>query len=447
MFQGDIAASVVDLHFTADYPRLALVRQHFNAPVLEDIHAAVANETLKLGLHQRIRPGMSVAITAGSRGIFQIHRVIKAVADEVKRIGGVPYVVPAMGSHGGATAAGQIEMLESLGVTEESVGVPIRSSMDTVVLGRLPNGIEVNMDRNAFDADGVIVVNRVKPHTDFKGEIESGLAKMCAIGLGKYQGANAIHSLGSKDGLRESLAPVARLMIDRTGDKFLGGFAILENAYDQTAFIVGVPTVDIGGDGEKALQVQAKSLMASLPFDQIDVLIVDELGKNISGTGMDTNIIGRMMIHGEPEFRRPDVTSLVLLDITEESHGNGSGIGLADVTTTRLYQKLDFRATYINGITSGLGGVQRIKLPAVVPTDADAVAVGLRACARPDHRQTRLVRIKNTLDVRDILVSEALIPEAQHNSQLQILGELQPMAFDQNGTISLFPGHHGHQVR
>lgn len=433
-----LTRSIGDLHFSADYPRVALVRQYFDAPVLEDVESSVAQELKKLGIDGRIRPGMRVALTAGSRGIFQMARILRAVASEVKRYGGSPFVVPAMGSHGGATAEGQIEMLESLGVTEGTVGAPIHSSMVTVVVGTLPNGVKVFMDRNAYEADGVIPVNRVKPHTDFKGEIESGLAKICAIGLGKYDGANAIHSLGSV-GLRECIPPVARMMIENTGDKFLGGLAVLENAYDQTAYVVGVPAAEIGGRQERELQARAKALMASLPFDQIDVLVVDELGKNISGTGMDTNIIGRMMIHGEAEFPCPDVTSLVLLGMTEASHGNGSGIGLADVTTLRLFGQLDFRATYINGITSGLGGVQRIKLPAVVPTDADAVAVGLRACAKPDSASARLVRIKNTLDIRDIVVSESLLQEASANPKLQVISDLEPMRFESDGSIAGFP--------
>jgi hypothetical protein len=439
MAYQDIAHAVADLHFSASYPRVAVVRQHFDAPVLENVEASVSQEMKKLGMHLRIKPGMRVALTAGSRGINQIPRILKAVADEVRRMGGEPFIVPAMGSHGRATAEGQIEMLESLGITEQSVGVPIKSSMATVALGTLPNGLDVHMDKNAFEADAVIPINRVKPHTDFKGEIESGLSKMLAIGLGKYQGATSIHTLGSDAGLRTSLAPAARMMIEQTGDKFLGGIAIIENAYDQTAYIIGLPASEIGGEGEKALQRTSKELMPSLPFDQMDVVVVDECGKNISGAGMDPNVTGRMYVQGEPEFERPKISSLVLLDITEASHGNGSGVGFADVTTLRMLDKLDFKATYINGITAGQSGVQRIKLPAVVPTDADAIAVGLRACAVLDTAQARLVRIKNTLDIRDIMISESLLPEAKANPRLEVRGLLQPMTFDSEGTISPFP--------
>jgi hypothetical protein len=292
------------------------------------------------------------------------------------------------------------------------------------------------MDRNAYEADAIIPVNRVKPHTDFKGEVESGLAKICAIGLGKRSGAERIHAFGTK-GLRTLLAPVAQLMIEKTG-KFLCGIAVLENAYERTARIEAVLPDQIGGEREKELQVEAKCLMASLPFDQIDVLIVDEMGKNISGTGMDTNILGRMMIHGEPEFERPDVTTLVVLDITEASHGNAAGIGLADVTTQRLASKMDVEATYINGITSGVGGVQRVKMPSVLPTDRAAIAVALRSCARPDPQNARLVRIKNTLELSELWVSEGFLAEARSHERLTVDGVPAPMAFDLDGTAWAF---------
>jgi len=426
-----VAEGIQTLRIETSFPRVVKAHQRFETPALEDIEGAVRSELERLGVPGRIRPQMRVALTGGSRGIYQIARILAAVAAEVRRAGAEPFVVPAMGSHGGATAEGQVGMLESLGMTEQALGCPIRSSMDTVVLGRLPSGLDVHIDRNAYEADAIIPVNRVKPHTDFKGEIESGLAKICAIGLGKRSGAEQIHARGTK-GLRTLLAPAAQYMVQQTG-KFLCGVAILENAYERTARIEAVPADQIGGPREVELQREAKGLMASLPFDQIDVLIVDEMGKNVSGTGMDTNILGRMMIHGEPEFTCPDVTALVVLDLTEASHGNAVGIGLADVTTQRLASKVDLEATYINGITSGVGGVQRAKMPSVLPTDRAAIAVALRACARPDPQNARLVRIKNTLELSELWISESLLSEARAHARLTVDGVPRSMAFGPDG--------------
>ncbi|MCL5946810.1 MAG: nickel-dependent lactate racemase [Chloroflexi bacterium] len=428
-----IAEGIQHLTVETPLPRVIKVHQHFDAPQLEDVEGAIHRELTRLGVLSRLTPGMRVALTAGSRGISDIARVLRAVAAEVTRAGGRPFVIPAMGSHGGSTAKGQEELLASLGITEESAGCPIHSSMETVILGHLPNGLAVHMDRHAYEADAIIPINRVKPHTDFKGDIESGLAKICAIGLGKRDGAEAIHSFGTK-GLRTLLAPVAQYMVQHS-EKFLCGLAVLENAYDRTARVEAIPASEIGGQRERELLNEARSLMASLPFERIDLLIVDEIGKNISGTGMDTNIVGRMFIHGEPEFTHPDITCLVILDLTDASHGNGAGIGLADITTARLARKLDLTATYINGITSGIGGVQRIKLPTIMPTDQAAIGFGLRACGRPDTQNVRAVRIKNTLELSDLWISEALLPEAQAHSRLTVTGSLQAMSFGSKGEI------------
>lgn len=420
---------IAELHCEAPLPRMARVRQHFDAPVVNDVEAAVAAQLAVL--EEKIKPGMRVGITAGSRGVAGIARILRAAGAAVRRFGGEPFILPAMGSHGGATAEGQAEVLAGYGVTLETTGMRVVSSMDVEKIGRLGDeqdrGPDVFMSRTAIEADGLIICNRVKAHTDFRGPIESGLAKITAIGLGKHQGAKTIHSFGTR-GLAHWLPPAARLMVRSAN--VLCGLAILENAYDQTARIVTVPPEAIGGAGEAALLEEAKGLMASLPFDDVDVLIVDEMGKNISGTGMDTNIIGRMMICGVPEFSRPTIRIIVVLDLTEESHGNGAGIGLADVLTLRAARKLDLRSTYINGLTSGIGGVQRVKLPMLLPSDVDAICAGLLTCGRAEAAHARVVRIKNTLEIGDFFVSESLLSEARAHPRLEVLCDPEPLRFD-----------------
>jgi hypothetical protein len=426
---------VTDLRCEAPLPRMVRVRQRFDAPVLADIAGATREQVR--GLVAGVRPGMRIGITAGSRGVANIATVLRAAGEAVRERGGEPFVLPAMGSHGGATAEGQTDVLRGYGVTEETTGMPVLSSMDVRQIGQLGTaddpGPAVFLSETALAADGLIVCNRVKAHTDFRGEIESGLAKITAIGMGKHQGAKTIHSFGTR-GLAHWLPQAARLIVQTA--PVLGGLAVLENAYDQTARVVAVPAAAIGGEGEAALLAEAKGLMASLPFDDIDVLVVDEIGKNVSGTGMDTNIIGRMMIRGVTEFGRPDVRIVVVLDLTEESHGNGSGIGLADVLTLRAARKLDLRATYINGLTSGIGGVQRVKLPMFVPSDVDAICAGILCCGQGDPQRVRLVRIKNTLEIGELEVSESLLPAVHAHPRLEVLGAPAPLALDAEGNLA-----------
>lgn len=426
---------VKDLRCEAPLPRMVRVCQHFDAPRLDDIEGAVA-EQLRM-LEGKIRPGMRVGITAGSRGIANMARILKAAGEVVRRAGGRPFIIPAMGSHGGATAEGQAELLAGYGITEETTGMPIVSSMEVRQIGTLGDardpGPAVYASVTALEADGLIICNRVKPHTDFRAPIESGLAKITAIGLGKHQGAKTIHSFGTR-GLAHWLPLVAKRIVQEM--HVLCGLAILENAYDQTARIVAVPPEAIGGEGEARLLEEARALMASLPFDEIDVLVIDEIGKNVSGTGMDTNIVGRMMIRGVPEFERPNVRIIVVLDLTDESHGNGAGIGLADVLTRRVVEKLDLRATYINGLTSGIGGVQRIKLPLFLPSDVDAICAGILTCGRGDPQNARVVRIKNTLELGELLISESLLEEARRHPRLEVVSEPARLEFDAEGNLA-----------
>lgn len=422
--------AVRELGYAAPFPRLLRVRQIFDTPQIRDVARATA--AALEALRERISPGMTVAITAGSRGIHDKPTVVRAAGEWLRTAGAEPFVVPAMGSHGGATAEGQLVMLAELGMTEESLGMPIRATMDTVDLGRVPGGPTAHLDRNAAAADAILVINRVKAHTDFKGDVESGLAKITAIGLGKQRGAEGIHLYGPAN-LGTWIPQVARRIID-TG-KILGGIAIVENAYDRAAKIEFVEPHDIGGAGEMRLLQEAKSLMPTLPFDRVDVAVIDVMGKNKSGSGMDTNVIGRMMIRGSAEFDRPHITNIAVLDVSDESHGNAIGLGLADFIPFRILEKIDLRSTYINAMTSGLGGPQRAQIPIAMPTDRDAVAAAILTCGRADLERARIVRLRDTLDLEELLVSESLWDEVEGDPRLEIVGDPTAMAFDDEGRI------------
>ncbi len=393
-----------------------------------DIPARVRAELAAL----RLAPGSRVAITAGSRGIANIAAIVRACGEAVRAAGGDPFVTPAMGSHGGATADGQTDVLAGYGVTEATVGMPVVSSMEVRQIGTLDGEMPVYMSAVALDADRILLVNRVKAHTDFRGPVESGLAKIAAIGLGKQRGAQTIHSYGTR-GLAELMPRAARCMIESTG-KFLGGLAILENALDETASVHWVEADGVAGPPEKELLRRGKALMAGLPFDQIDVLVVDEMGKNISGCGMDTNVIGRMFVPGVPEFERPRITAIVVLDLTEPSHGNACGVGLADFTTERLVSSIDWQATYMNGYTSGLGGLLRNRLPNVLADDREAIAAAIRMCGKPDPATARVVRIKNTLMASYVELSASMRDEAE-SAKVEVTGQPQRMAFDAQGRL------------
>jgi len=412
-----------------DFPKMVKIRQKFRAPVIKDVKGEVSKQIKNSRLKERIKPKDKVAITAGSRGIRHIAEIITTVVKEVKDLKGDPFIVPSMGSHGGATAEGQIAVLKSYGITEDSVGAPILSSMEVVKVGEIKGDVPVFMDKIAFNSDAIIVVNRVKPHTSFRGPVESGLMKMLAIGLGNHAGASLVHSFGSR-GLREMVPAAARVMLKKA--KVALGIAILENAYDETAKIVAVEPEDFE-KVEPGLLEEARQLMPHLPFDEIDLLIVDEIGKNISGTGMDTNIIGRLMIRGEKEFEKPQIDKIVVLDVTPESHGNAIGVGLADITVKRLVDKIDYHATYTNVLTSGF--LNRANIPPTFQTDKEAIATALRTFKRIKPQRARVVRIKNTLHLERVYISEALLEEAKEREDIEILGELEEMAFDSEGNL------------
>ncbi len=418
--------------FRLDVPLPAMhrARQRFDAPVVEDLEGEVARQVRRFA--HRIGPGMRVGVTAGSRGVANIARLVKAAGDEVRALGGQPFIVPAMGSHGGATAEGQIGMLAELGITEASTGLEIISSMEVREIGQLDNGLPVYFSVTALAADGMILLNRIKPHTDFNGPIESGLAKICSIGLGKQRGAETIHSYGVP-GLARWMPAAARLIVERANILF--GLAVVENAYDQTAIVEAVPPAGIAGPDEERLQAESKRLMASLPFDDLDVLVVDEMGKETSGCGMDTNVIGRMMIRGAEEFERPRIANIAVLDLTEASHGNAAGLGVADFTTQRLIEKVDFAAFYINCLTAGIGGIQRGQVPLVLPTDRAAVGAAIRACGQPDPTRVTLLHIKNTLQIGEIELSASLLDEARGLPHLDVDPDGQPLGFAEDGRV------------
>jgi hypothetical protein len=342
-----------------------------------------------------------------------------------------PYVVPAMGSHGGATAEGQKEMLAQLGVTEASAGVEIRATMEVKQIGQLADGPPLYQGLDSAAADHTILVSRIKPHTDFRSHLESGPSKMCVIGLGKQHGAALMHAGGGAN-FQRYLEPAARIYSENTN--FRGALCPLENAYDETAQIAGLTAADVGCDPEVRLLEKAKKLMASLPFPEIDVLVVRALGKNISGTGMDTNIISRLLIPRQPEaFGNVDVAVITILDLTEETHGNAAGMGLANVTTARVANKIDWVATYTNCITSGIFGMYRVALPITLPDDARALQVSVRGCARP-WDDARMVMIRDTLTLDKLWVSPNLRKAVEDHPRLNVVGEV-PLKFDAQGVM------------
>ncbi|HEY7420057.1 MAG TPA: lactate racemase domain-containing protein, partial [Ktedonobacteraceae bacterium] len=387
---------------TVPMPDLALLRQRFPRPRVKDVSVEVSMSLERANVSQRLRPGARIAIAVGSRGIADIAPIARAVVGFVHQHGADPFIVPAMGSHGGATPEGQHSVLHSLGVTEEYTGAPIVSSSEVDELGTLPNGMPVYIDRNARGADGIIVVNRIKPHTDYKAAIESGISKMIAIGLGKQKGAMTVHSWGV-EGLVKNVPEAAKFVVSHVN--VLCGLAILENAYDEVAEIVALPPEDIGNEPEQRLLERAQDMMPRLPWDTLDVLVVDKLGKNISGAGMDPNIIGRMRCAPEQKPTAAQITNISVHDLTDESHGNAIGIGLADFTTARLIDKLDVQPLYINGLTAGVISMNALKIPIMLSTDRDAIAAAIRTSGQPDFTKVRLARVESTLQLGYVLTS------------------------------------------
>jgi len=411
-------------------PRMVRVKQRFEGPRVHDIPRAVRETIASLHLAERVKPGQRVAITAGSRGIANIDQITKAVVGELKALGLQPFIVPTMGSHGEATSEGQLKVLEHYGIIEATMGCPITSSMEVVQIGEV-KGIPVLCDKNAWGADHIAVVARIKTHTDFDAEIESGLFKMMAIGLGKQRGAEHYHRAGHHYSYAEVFPLVGNTVLE-TGH-ILFGLGIVENGYDETAKVRAMLPKDFE-EGEKALLREAKVWMARLPFDALDLLIVDEMGKNISGAGMDTNVVGRPFV--QKVLDRPKVRRLFVRDLTPESGGNAVGVGMADLTTRRLVNKINYKALYMNAITSGVP--EGAKVPMAFETDREAIQVALKMIGLTPPEQARIVRIKNTLQLTEMDVSEALLSEIGAHERLSVATEPAVLVFDDKGNLPTF---------
>jgi hypothetical protein len=417
-------------------PQIARVRQNCSQPQVHDVPRAVSEAIRSSRITSRVKPGGSIALTVGSRGIAGINRIARAAVDTLKGLGFHPFVVAAMGSHGGGTAQGQRAMLAEFGVTQESIGCPIRSEMDTTILGTNSFGLPIHFDKNAFEADGIVLLNRIKPHTSFTGRYESGLLKMLTIGLGKHQGAEQVHKLGLP-GLLKLLPEVGAYLLGKT--PVVLGVALLENAEEKTARVVGVEPEDLL-EVEPRLLDETRTLMARLPFDQIDILIVGELGKNYSGTGLDPNVIGRQRVETMPDLPRPIVTRLAVLDLSVETRGNANGIGLADLTTDRLVAAIDPRPMRVNCFTSNF--LTRARVPLSLPTDRDLFTACLDTCWRIDPAEARMVLIPNTLELVHLWVTQPLADEVEANPDLVFESDFQPIPFALDGTLdqeALFP--------
>lgn len=408
-------------------PDMALIRQSFDSECIADIPAAVFSEMERIGIPDKVQKGQSVAITAGSRGIANMDVVLRAIVASLARLDAEPFIFPAMGSHGGATATGQKDLLAGYGITEETMGCPIISEMEADEIGESSDRLPVFLDRSAHLSDHIIVVNRVKPHTKFEGPIESGLMKMMAIGMGKHLGAKLYHQASVPLGMNRVIETIGLEVMDKA--PVLCGIGLVENGYDDTAIVRAVLPDNLVEEEEKLL-IEARGRMARIPFPDIDLLIIDEMGKNISGTGMDTNVTGvnRDILgtfSSEPRTRR-----LFVRDLTPESEGNALGVGFADFTTTRLVDKIDRKKTYINCLT----GISPEKgaIPIYYDTDRECVDAAIHTLGMVSTEELRIVHIKNTLSLEKLSVSKALLPQIQENSSIEIVGSWQPLQFDGN---------------
>jgi hypothetical protein len=408
------------------YPRMVRVRQPASAPALPDVRAAVQAALDAIAVGTIVRPGATVAITAGSRGIANFAAVLRTIAGVLATLGARPFLVPAMGSHGGATADGQRDLLATLGVTEASIGVPIRSSMETILLGTTPEGIPIHLDRHAASADHVVLVNRVKPHTTFTAAVESGLLKIATIGLGKQTGAAVYHRAIIDHSFERVVDSASHLLCTRIPVAF--GVALVENSSEQTAHVEAVPPDRLRAREASLLEL-ARGLMARLPVEHADLLIVDEMGKNVSGAGMDTNVIGR-----KPGATTPRVRRIFVRELTADTHGNAYGIGFADFTTTRLVRAVDYRVTSINAIAAA--HPEAAMIPMHFDSDREAIDVALATAGLRAPADARVIRIRNTLRMRDIEVSAAVAAELRARGDVEVDTDADDMTFDARGDLA-----------
>ena len=422
-------------------PRLLLVNQNFPDRAIRDIPSTVRKELATAPFAARLKPGARVAIGVGSRGITNIATIVRSAVDYWKSQGMLPFIFPAMGSHGAATAEGQADVLAHYGIIEETMGCPIISSLEVVPVGATPEGIKTFMDRNAYQSDGVMLVGRVKWHTDFAGKIESGLFKMMAIGLGKFAGAQHYHTYAYKMGLERVIRSIGRQVL--ASGKILGGLAILEDAYHNTAQLTAVPVESMEQREEELLSL-AKSWMGKIPMD-LDILILDEIGKNISGAGMDTKVVNRG-VHGQynPWPDAPTIERVFIRDLSSLSYGNGVGLGMGDVISDRLLNKIDWNPTRINSLTASTPAA--IRIPVHFPTDRECLERIAPTVGKLNLSEVTIGWIRNSLELGTIALSENLLPQIKNNPMLEIVGPAEEFAFDSAGNLAGLPTEVGKPV-
>jgi len=415
----------------ANWPEFAMVKQQFPRPRVENVEKEIFKQFQHLNLQKKMGKGAKIAVAVGSRGIKDIEKTVSAVIKYLKRIGAEPFIVPAMGSHGGACEQGQMNILAGFGITPEKMGVYFDPDMSVDKIAATFRGLPVYFSRAALKADGIVLINRIKLHTNFRGKYESGLLKMLAVGLGKHKGALTLHSLGFEN-MGQNIIDVGSLLLKKINVLF--GVAIVENAYDETAKIVIVP-------GEKILDIEpdilqyAKSLMARIPFKRIDVLVIREMGKNISGDGIDTNVIGRYSSQLIPDYNMvPEINSIAVLDLTEHSYGCAIGIGYADVVARRLVDKIDYEATYTNAITAT--APISCKIPIIMKNDRLALETALKLSRIRYVEKAKIVIIKNTLELGEMYASQELIEETKDLPEITIISALQKIKFDEEGNLA-----------
>jgi len=407
------------------FPVMYRVRQRQDATPVENAAEAVGRELARCKLEDKLRAGQTAAVAVGARGIHDLAAIVSAAIRHLKDLGLKPFIITAMGSHGGATAEGQAEVLRELGITESAVGAPVVSNMDAVSLGWLESGAEVYFARDALEADHLVVINRVKPHTVVRGDVESGLCKMLAVGCGKQKGASNMH----KYGLAASIIPAARMILEQA--PVLCGLAVVENASGSTHTIKAALPHEFA-DVDRALLREAKRLLPRIPLDDLDILVVDEMGKNISGAGIEPNVVGFCRRGGGP--RKPDYRTLIVLDITPQSHGNAMAIGMVDLTTRQVIDKIDLQATYTNALTSGI--LSGARLPIALENDRAVLAAALSQVLEPDR--VRMVRIVNTLSLGTFWATEALLPELREQEGIVVDDTPLALEFDGEGRLLAF---------
>jgi hypothetical protein len=408
-------------------PELVRIAVAFERPVLNDAARAVCDEFEGLGIVSSLA-GARVGITVGSRGIRDIIPILRALAAKVRSCGGAPVLLAAMGSHGGGSESGQAAVLDGLGVTEEAIGAPVILSAKSVKIGENRMGRDVHVLESALSVDAILAVNRVKVHTAFHGEIESGLFKMLVVGLGGPTGASGFHSAGS--GLPDALKDSGSLILKKL--PVVAGFAIVENGYEETALVKGVAPERMFED-EREILNYARSLMPRLPVADLDALIVEEIGKNYSGTGLDTNIIGRLRIEGASEPESPSIKRIAALGLSKESHGNANGVGLVDIVTKKLVDEIDKRATFLNCVTTGF--LMRGATPVHFDTEREVAEALLTSLGSKPAREIRLMQISDTLHLSESLASTALLEELRDRSDIRIIGPASPMSFTEDGRL------------